>query len=80
MQEHQRGAGAWHAEWRPLRELLVAVGSAAAWLRACLTGLVVHPDVMRANLDRAAAATDPLGSAGSFVDAALAAHARRETS
>ena len=80
VQEHQRGAGTWQAEWRPLRELLVAVGSAAAWLRACLTGLVVHPDVMRATLDRAAAATDPLGSAGSFVDAALAAHARRETS
>jgi 3-carboxy-cis,cis-muconate cycloisomerase len=75
VQEHQRGAGTWQAEWRPLRELLVAVGSAAAWLRACLTGLVVHPDVMRATLDRAAAATEPLGSAGSFVDAALAAHA-----
>jgi 3-carboxy-cis,cis-muconate cycloisomerase len=75
VQEHQRGAGTWQAEWRPLRELLVAVGSAAAWLRACLSGLVVHPDAMRASLDRAAAATDPLGSAGSFVDAALAAHA-----
>jgi 3-carboxy-cis,cis-muconate cycloisomerase len=75
VQEHQRGAGTWQAEWRPLRELLVAVGSAAAWLRACLSELVVHPDVMRATLDRAAAATDPLGSAGSFVDAALAAHA-----
>ena len=53
VQEHQRAAGAWHAEWRPLRELLVAVGSAASWLRACLAGLVVHPDAMRANLDRA---------------------------
>ena len=53
VQEHQRGAGAWHAEWRPLRELLVATGSAASWVRACLTGLVVHPDVMRATLDRA---------------------------
>ena len=27
--EHERAAGAWHAEWRPLRELLVATGSAA---------------------------------------------------
>jgi 3-carboxy-cis,cis-muconate cycloisomerase len=82
VQEHQRGAGTWQAEWRPLRELLVAVGSAASWLRACLTGLVVHPDVMRATLDRAgdhreAGATEPLGNAGSFVDAALAAHALR---
>ncbi len=82
VQEHQRGAGTWQAEWRPLRELLVAVGSAASWVRACLTGLEVHPDVMRATLDRAgdhreAGATDPLGNAGSFVDAALAAHALR---
>ena len=29
-------AGGWHAEWRPLRELLVTTGSAAAWLRDCL--------------------------------------------
>jgi 3-carboxy-cis,cis-muconate cycloisomerase len=28
--EHQRAAGAWHAEWRPLSELLRAAGSAAA--------------------------------------------------
>jgi 3-carboxy-cis,cis-muconate cycloisomerase len=82
VQEHQRGAGTWQAEWRPLRELLVAVGSAASWVRACLTGLEVHPEVMRATLDRAgdhreAGATEPLGNAGSFVDAALAAHALR---
>ncbi|SNT12983.1 3-carboxy-cis,cis-muconate cycloisomerase [Asanoa hainanensis] len=81
VQEHQRGAGGWQAEWRPLRELLVTVGSAAAWLRACLSGLVVHPDVMRANLDRAGwpterGATDPVGSAGHFVDLALAGHRR----
>ena len=79
VQEHQRAAGAWQSEWRPLRELLVAVGSAAAWLRECLSGLVVHTDAMRANLDRSGAHTergaeDPLGSAGFFVDAALAAH------
>jgi 3-carboxy-cis,cis-muconate cycloisomerase len=79
VQEHQRGAGSWQAEWQPLRALLVAVGSGAAWLRACLEGLVVHADVMRANLDRAGwrterGATDPLGSAGHFVDRALANH------
>jgi 3-carboxy-cis,cis-muconate cycloisomerase len=76
VQEHQRAAGGWHAEWRPLRDLLISVGSAAAWLRACLSGLVVHADAMRANLDRVGwptehSATDPLGNAGSFVDAAL---------
>jgi 3-carboxy-cis,cis-muconate cycloisomerase len=84
VQEHQRGAGAWQAEWRPLRELLVTVGSAAAWLRTGLTGLVVHADVMRANLDRAGwhterGATDPMGSAGHFVDLALARYASRRT-
>jgi 3-carboxy-cis,cis-muconate cycloisomerase len=50
-QEHQRGAGGWHAEWRPLSSLLESTGSAAYWLRAALDGL--RPDVerMRANLD-----------------------------
>ncbi|MEV0714376.1 lyase family protein, partial [Asanoa sp. NPDC050611] len=79
VQEHQRGAGSWQAEWQPLRSLLVAVGSGAAWLRTCVEGLVVHTDVMRANLERAgapsgSAATDPVGSAGHFVDRALANH------
>ncbi|OLE30041.1 MAG: 3-carboxy-cis,cis-muconate cycloisomerase, partial [Actinobacteria bacterium 13_1_20CM_3_71_11] len=49
-QELQRAAGGWHAEWRPLRELLTATGSAAAWLRDCLEHVVVYPDRMRANL------------------------------
>jgi 3-carboxy-cis,cis-muconate cycloisomerase len=50
-QEHERAAGAWHAEWRPLTELLRSVGSAAAWLRDCLEHLDVDADRMRANLD-----------------------------
>ncbi|GIF74516.1 3-carboxy-cis,cis-muconate cycloisomerase [Asanoa siamensis] len=84
VQEHQRGAGSWQAEWRPLRELLVTVGAGASWLRTCLDGLVVHADVMRANLDRAAVsaergAIDPVGSAGHFVDRALATHSARRT-
>lgn len=65
--EHERAAGAWHAEWRPLRELLVCTGSAASWLRAALERLVVHPDVMRANL---ASATGPAGAPDEFADAA----------
>jgi 3-carboxy-cis,cis-muconate cycloisomerase len=52
VQEHERAAGAWHAEWRPSRELLICVGSAAAWLRDCLEHLVVDPERMRANLER----------------------------
>jgi len=49
--EHERAAGAWHAEWRPLNELLEAVGSAAAWLRDSLEHLEVDAARMRANLD-----------------------------
>ena len=49
--EHERAAGAWHAEWRPLCELLRASGSAAAWLRDCLEHLEVDAARMRANLD-----------------------------
>lgn len=49
--EHQRAAGSWHAEWRPLTELLRSTGSAAAWLRTSLERLHVDPERMRANLD-----------------------------
>jgi 3-carboxy-cis,cis-muconate cycloisomerase len=52
-QEHERAAGAWHAEWHPLTDLLRTVGSAAAWLHDCLAHLEVDADRMRANLDRA---------------------------
>lgn len=68
VQEHERAAGAWHAEWRPLNELLVTTGSAASWLRTSLEELVVDTDRMRANLDQ----PDPdLGAATTLVDRAL---------
>jgi 3-carboxy-cis,cis-muconate cycloisomerase len=76
--EHERAAGAWHAEWGPLRELLRATGSAAAWLRDCLEHLEVDAPRMRANLDdamlaeRVAAAIGGTG-AGELVRRALAA-------
>jgi 3-carboxy-cis,cis-muconate cycloisomerase len=75
--EHERAAGAWHAEWRPLRELLVATGSAAAWLRTCLSELVVYPDTMLDNLTAAVAdrgAAVDVGAAGALVDRALRFH------
>ncbi|WP_213454132.1 3-carboxy-cis,cis-muconate cycloisomerase [Rhizomonospora bruguierae] len=50
-QEHQRAAGGWHAEWRPLRALIESTGSAAHWLRASLDALEVDAARMRANLD-----------------------------
>jgi 3-carboxy-cis,cis-muconate cycloisomerase len=77
VQEHERAAGAWHAEWRPLRELLVTTGSAASWLRTCLDGLVVAPEAMAANvasLQRrlgASATTADVGEAPQLVDSAL---------
>jgi 3-carboxy-cis,cis-muconate cycloisomerase len=49
--EHERAAGAWHAEWRPLGELLRSTGSAVAWIRDSLDGLEPDPERMRANLD-----------------------------
>jgi 3-carboxy-cis,cis-muconate cycloisomerase len=52
-QEHQRAAGAWHAEWQPLTSLLRLTGSAAAWSADLLAGLRVDPARMRANLDAA---------------------------
>ena len=70
-QEHERAAGAWHAEWAPLRALLVATGSAAAWLRTCLEGLEVDAERMRANLGGADAAA-AVASAAALVDRALA--------
>ncbi|MGE4427461.1 MAG: 3-carboxy-cis,cis-muconate cycloisomerase [Solirubrobacteraceae bacterium] len=50
--EHERAAGAWHAEWEPLTELLRVTGSAVAWLAESLPALRVDRDRMRENLDR----------------------------
>lgn len=48
--EHQRAAGAWHAEWLPLVDLLRATGSAAHWLRTSVGRLQVNAERMRTNL------------------------------
>jgi 3-carboxy-cis,cis-muconate cycloisomerase len=50
-QEHERAAGAWQAEWQPLREALALTGGAAAALHESLGGLEVDAARMRANLD-----------------------------
>ncbi|MFF4895053.1 3-carboxy-cis,cis-muconate cycloisomerase [Streptomyces sp. NPDC001068] len=49
--EDERPAGAWHAEWEPLRDLLRAVGGAARDTAELAEGLRVHPEAMRRNLD-----------------------------
>ena len=75
--EHERAAGNWHAEWIPLRDVLVAVGSAGAWLRDCLEHLEVRPAAMGRNLAADGGLLDPSGSLGEaplLVDDALRAH------
>ena len=45
-QEHERAAGAWHAEWAVLVDLLRATGSAAWWLAESLASLEIDPEAM----------------------------------
>lgn len=48
--EDERPAGAWQAEWQPLRELLRLAGGAAHTAAELAEGLTVFPDRMAANL------------------------------
>jgi len=87
-QEHERGAGGWHAEWAALSTALAATAGAAAAVRRSLTGLSVDRDRMRANLSpdtlseakrlglAAERPEDYLGSTGALIDRALALHRR----
>jgi 3-carboxy-cis,cis-muconate cycloisomerase len=53
-QEHERAAGAWHAEWETLTDLFGLLGSAASWMREVLSGLTIDVERMRANFEAAA--------------------------
>jgi 3-carboxy-cis,cis-muconate cycloisomerase len=82
--EHERAAGAWHAEWTALSDTLAFAGGAAASLRETLEGLEVDAERMRANVSletlseaerfapEARGPEDYLGSAGALIDRALA--------
>jgi 3-carboxy-cis,cis-muconate cycloisomerase len=82
--EHERAAGAWHAEWRALADALALTGSAAWWIRRTLEGLEVDAGRMRENIrddvlseaarfaPEAAGPEDYLGAADALVDRALA--------
>ena len=72
-QEHERGAGAWQAEWEPLLELLRVTGSAAAWGRELADGLEVDTDRMAANLAAAPVPDADPGPAAALVARALQA-------
>ncbi|WP_320782986.1 3-carboxy-cis,cis-muconate cycloisomerase [Streptomyces sp. CRN 30] len=49
--EDERPAGAWHAEWEPLRDLLRLAGGAARDAAELTEHLRVHADTMRRHLD-----------------------------
>jgi 3-carboxy-cis,cis-muconate cycloisomerase len=82
-QEHERAAGAWHAEWAALSDALMLTGGAAAALRETLIGLEVDVERMRANISEevlseaarfgidVTAPQDYLGSADALVERAL---------
>lgn len=72
VQEYERAAGAWQAEWRPLRELLIATGSATSWVRASLTGLTVNTEAMATNLAQLREVSEvDVGLAAELVDRVL---------
>jgi len=52
VQEHERAAGAWHAEWEVLPEICALTAGAAAQLRQVIEGLEIDPARMRANLEQ----------------------------
>jgi 3-carboxy-cis,cis-muconate cycloisomerase len=51
VQEHERAAGAWQAEWEPLLELLRLTGSAATSMNELLADLSVDPIKMAEDLE-----------------------------
>jgi 3-carboxy-cis,cis-muconate cycloisomerase len=72
-QEHERAFGAWHAEWPALVGALAYSGGAVDSARRAVTGLQVHEDRMRANVEASGLGSD-VGSAETLVDRALAAY------
>src|SRR4051812_861625 len=63
IQEHERAAGGWQAEWPIVADVVQATGAAAAAMADALDGLEVFPDRMRANIDatRGTIYAEPVG-------------------
>nr|WP_234440411.1 3-carboxy-cis,cis-muconate cycloisomerase [Streptomyces rimosus] len=72
--EDERPAGAWHAEWQPLRDALRLVGGAARDAAELTAALRVRPGRMRANL-----AVTGGGIVAERLAAVLGAHLGRDT-
>lgn len=51
VQEHERAAGAWQAEWQAVPDLFRFAAGAVEWVFRALSNLQVHADRMRSNLD-----------------------------
>ena len=51
VQEHERAAGAWQAEWPVVAGAIESTGSALAAILGAIDGLTVYPERMRANLE-----------------------------
>jgi 3-carboxy-cis,cis-muconate cycloisomerase len=51
VQEHERAAGAWQAEWAAIPDLFRFTAGAVERVRGALAGLEVDPDRMRTNLE-----------------------------
>ncbi|MGW6281268.1 lyase family protein [Kribbella sp. NPDC055071] len=49
--EQERPAGAWHAEWQPLRTMLRLAGGAVELLRDLVEGLIFDEDALARNLE-----------------------------
>jgi 3-carboxy-cis,cis-muconate cycloisomerase len=81
--EHERAAGAWHAEWNGLTEALALTAGSVWAIRECLDGLQVDTERMRENMrdevyserERFGIDGPYLGSAVAFVDRALERYA-----
>jgi 3-carboxy-cis,cis-muconate cycloisomerase len=54
VQEHERAAGGWHAEWETLPEIFRLAAGALAHVREIVAGLEVDAARMRKNLDATA--------------------------
>ena len=50
VQEHERAAGGWQAEWPVVADSIATTGSALSAIVSTLEGLAVYPERMRANL------------------------------
>lgn len=80
--EQERPAGAWHAEWQPLRSMLRLAGGSAERTSAYLPDVVLDHDAMRRNLQTLltalgrdpAWAADETSHVGVWVDRVLAQH------